>query len=616
MKARKLIWQIYPAQVAILAVSIVIAIWYATASLRNSYYRQVEGDLEARARLLAPWIVAFLQKEDRQGLQSYCVETGRGSGTRITVVAADGAVLADSAESPYRMGNHRNRGEIAAAFTGQVGRSRRYSSILKEDRIYVAIPLSIADRSNREEPAAAIERRAVLRTSVPLAVLEKTFVRMRLRILFGGVAGALLASLITLFMFRKIGRPLEQMTKNARRFAVGDFAERMLPITGRSASREIVTLASSMDRMARLLDEKIQAIVSHKNQLETVFSSMIEAVVAIDNDERIIRMNEAAAELFAVDKTSAVGRVFQQIVRNVKLQKIIDHTLKTGRAAEEEIVFYENYQKSGKRYLQTHIVPLRNGREESAGVLVVMNDITRIRLLEDMRRDFVANVSHEIRSPITSIQGYVETLLDGALEEKEKAREFLTIVERQARRLGCIVNDLLSLSRIEEDARKGGIQRTSSNLLPVLQSALQACQLKADAARVRLSFVCAENICFSINPVLLEQALVNLIVNAIRYSKEGDTVSVTVEESGQAEGRSVILSVSDTGCGIAKEHLSRIFERFYRSDKARSRAAGGTGLGLAIVKHIAQSHGGTVEVESSEGFGATFRIILKEPQAN
>ncbi len=369
----------------------------------------------------------------------------------------------------------------------------------------------------------------------------------------------------------------------------------------------MATLAAAMDRMAELLDEKIEAIVTQRNQLETVFSSMVEAVIAIDTEERVISINAAAAELFGVERKAAPGKIVQQIVRNVQLQQHISRTLAARESVVDEIVLQD---ENGDRFLQTNVVILGNGAGENVGVLVVMNDVTKIRRLENVRRDFVANVSHELRTPITSIRGYVETLLDGALDIREDAVRFLEIVLHQSERLSTIIDDLLALSKIEEEAKRGAIPLTTGPLRPVLEAAVQTCRLQADQAGIALVIDCPEEIMAEMNATLLEQAVLNLLVNAITYSRQGGEVKVEAAVGKAAQVGKVRIVVRDNGIGIAKEHLPRLFERFYRSDKARSRAHGGSGLGLAIVKHIAEAHDGEVEAKSMEGKGSEFTLII------
>lgn len=610
MKPQRLVWQIFPANILTLLVAIVAVCWYGAAALQEFHLHEKEEDLEARANLIGLRVKEYIREDKTVGLREYCIRAGRSSGTRITVIGAEGKVLADSDENPEVMDNHRHRLEIAQAFAGITGKSRRYSHTLGENLVYVAIPLTYAT----VQPAdGGPQVDAVLRTSVSVASMDKTMEHIRLRILFGSFAVLLLAGAVTLVVSRNISKPLEQMTRTAGQFSRGDFSERMLPRVKRSASLEVVTLAGSMDRMAEILDEKIQAIITQRNQLEAVFSSMVEAVIAIDTEERLISINDAAAGIFAVEAEAAKGRIVQQVVRNVQLQQKISHTLTTKEAVVDEIVIQDG---NGDRFLQTNVVPLSNGVGENVGVLVVMNDVTKMRRLERVRRDFVANVSHELRTPITSIRGYVETLLDGTLDHREDAVKFLEIIFRQSVRLSTIIDDLLALSRIEEESRQGAIALRQEVLLPVIEAAVQICQLKADQAGVAVAVECPEDIVVRMNPTLLEQAVVNLLVNAITYSKKGDKVTIRVETEKNDPESQVRIIVRDTGCGIAKEHLPRLFERFYRSDKARSRTLGGTGLGLAIVRHIAQAHEGSVDVRSVLGEGSEFTLIVKGHQAS
>lgn len=610
-KSKKLFWQIFSGNVFTILIAIVAVSWYGATSFKEFYLQKTEADLEARATLLSSRVTDYLLADKIKELRDYCVHAGRESGTRITVILGEGKVIADSNENPEIMDNHRHRDEIDQAFSGGVGKTRRYSKTLGENHIYVAIPLlPVTSQSLEDGTATAVN--AVLRTSVSVAILDQTLSDIQYKIGYGSLAVMVIAGLVTLLISRNVSKPLEQMTRNAEQFSLGEFCDRMLPVAKKTASVEVIALAKSMDRMAALLDEKIQTIVTQKNQLETVFSSMIEAVIAIDNKERIISINSAAAQLFGIKRQTGPGLLVQQVVRNVKLQQQINHTLTTKEPVEDEIVFFD---KKDERSLQTSIVTLVDGIGEYIGVLVVLNDVTRLRRLEKVRSDFVANVSHELRTPITSIQGYVETLLDGALDTREDAIRFLQIVLRQSNRLSTIIDDLLVLSRIEEDSKQAEIILEKWRLKPLIESAVQVCQLKADEAGVTLAIDCPADIVIDMNSTLLEQALVNLLINGITYSKKGGLVTIEALTSGKAEKSEVQIIVRDNGCGIAGKHLSRLFERFYRSDKARSRTLGGTGLGLSIVKHIVQAHRGSIDVKSVEGQGSIFTITLKSDYA-
>jgi len=296
------------------------------------------------------------------------------------------------------------------------------------------------------------------------------------------------------------------------------------------------------------------------------------------------------------------GKLIQELIRNPDLHRFIRNTLTAEEPVEGDITLH----KPEDRFLQAHGTPLRGAKGERIGSVIVLNDVTRIRRLEDLRREFVANVSHELKTPITSIKGFVETLQEGALSDSEDARRFLGIIAKHTDRLNAIIEDLLSLSRLEQNGDKNRIPLEESSIKNTIQSVLEFCADKAAEKNIRIHSHCDERITAKINPPLLEQALVNLIDNAIKFSEPDTDIHIEVGESEEQ----IRIDVRDQGCGIEKEHLSRIFERFYRVDKARSRKLGGTGLGLSIVKHIAKVHGGQVTVESTPRQGSTFSLLL------
>jgi two-component system phosphate regulon sensor histidine kinase PhoR len=330
---------------------------------------------------------------------------------------------------------------------------------------------------------------------------------------------------------------------------------------------------------------------------------MIEGVIAIDNDQRVLRINRAAAHLFNIDMANAAGRHIGEITRKVNLHHFVERALASADPIEAELSFL---RQGEDRYLLAHGTPLRGAHGLRIGALVVIHDVTRLRRLENLRSDFIANVSHELKTPITAIKGAVETLQGGAMDNQQDSQRFLEIAGRQTERLNAIIEDLLALSRLERNAETAGINRSRENLLPILESALQSCATVAETRKIQLRLVCSEQLAAHVKAPLLEQAIINLVDNAVKYSEPGGVVTV----EGWQDGEQVMIKVQDRGQGISKEHLPRLFERFYRVDGARSRAAGGTGLGLAIVKHIVQAHNGEVKVHSTPGEGSVFTIIL------
>ncbi len=588
MAPRRLLWQLYPTYLAITGIALLAVTWYISGALRSFHVEQAAIDLQARAWLVESRLQGHLSSSNPEEVDRLCKELGRVASARITVVLPDGRVLGDSEENPGRMDNHAGRPEIVTALGGMVGISTRFSNTLQKDMMYVAVP-------------AMQQGRLIGSVRVALAVtaMDRTLGAIYLRLAAGGLLITFVAAALSLVVSRRISRPLEEMTRGARRFARGEL-DRPLAVSG---SLEIVDLGETLNKMASQLDDRIRAMARQRNELEGVLSSMSEGVLALDNEERILRFNGAAARLMSIDPTQAQGKRIQEVVRKVELQRFVARTLSSRKPLEGDLVLGS---AEGERYLQAHGTPLRDLQNRDIGALVVLNDVTRLRRLETLRRDFVANVSHELKTPVTAIKGSVETLLGGALDDPAAAERFLGIVVRQADRLGAIIDDLLALSRVEQDSNQGEIPLEQGAVRPVLEAALQVCQQAADAKKVRINLFCSAQLEARINAPLLEQAVVNLLTNAIKYTAIAGKVVI---EAAQFREQ-VLIKVQDWGCGIDPQHLPRLFERFYRVDPARSRKLGGTGLGLAIVKHIVQAHGGDVVVHSTPGTGSVFSIAL------
>jgi len=588
MKRFSLLALIFPTFLILLAVGLVSVSWYVSGALRSFYYEQVQDDLEKRAFLLAEEIRGEQVLLADAALDILAKRLGEQIETRITVIRDDGRVVADTRELPALMDNHAGRPEVQASMRGQVGVAVRYSRTLQQEMMYVAIPLRQADRVIGS-----------LRTAVSVSRIEETLDDLQRQLMVFGILLALVLGVISYLLARRIARPLEIMKRGAIRFARGDF-DRTLPVKG---TAEIAALADALNRMARQLDDRIQTIVEQRNEQQAMLASMVEGVLAIDREENVLRMNQAAARLVGVEPREATGRPIQEVLRKAELQRFVTDALAAETPLERDIVLR---LEGDEKYLQAHGTPLRDAQGERLGVLVVLNDVTRLRRLESVRRDFVANVSHELKTPITAIRGSAETLADGAVEDVEEARRFVAIVLKQADRLNAIIDDLLALSRIEQESERDGILLESGNVRPVLESAIQDCSYSAREKNIDIRLTCSPDLIARINAPLLEQAVLNLLTNAIKYSPEGSRVVV---DAVQFQG-AVHLKVQDWGRGIPSEHLPRLFERFYRVDTARSRDQGGTGLGLSIVKHIAQAHGGEVVVHSRLQEGSVFTIAL------
>lgn len=587
MRKKRLWWRLFISYLWVPVVVLLSIGWYGSDLVWKLYESHLNSDLEARARLCGKPIQDILVHDQTADVDALCKELGQSTNTRITVVLPSGQVVGDSDEIPRDMDNHGRRPEILEALGGQVGHSQRYSSTEQEMRIYVAVPLM------RDGTPIA-----VVRTSLPVTALTHTLGVVRNRIIVAALIGLLLHAMITLVISRRISRPLEEIKAGAERFAAGDLGHRLRVMD----SVEIGTLAETMNRMAEQLDERIQTVLCQQNEREAMLSSMEEGVLAINNEGTILSLNQACATLLGDEPARLQGRSVYEVVRKADLLKFIESALASPSPVEGEI------QLRGvlERWVSAHGTVLHDSQRGKIGVLIVLHDITRLRHLEEVRRDFVANVSHELRTPITSIKGFIETLVDGAYEDKENAHRFLQIMLRQVNRLDAIICDLLVLSRIERGSEEQLIELASESIRGVLQAAIEMCEKKAINKNVKIDLVCPENLTGEINAALLEQAVVNLLDNAIKYSNP----EAVIEVSAAREAAELVIRVKDQGCGIETQHLPRLFERFYRVDKARSRELGGTGLGLAIVRHIALAHRGSVSVESTVGVGSTFCLRL------
>jgi two-component system phosphate regulon sensor histidine kinase PhoR len=586
-KKKRLLWQLYPSYLLITLISLVAVTIYAGSSFREFYLDRIAGDLRARAYLLEKQILQFLGPLDTKVVDALCKELGKSSTTRITAILPSGTVIGDSHDDPHRMDNHALRPEVIRAKKGNVGRSIRFSTTLQQRMMYVAVPLTDHKRIV-----------AVIRTSLPVTAMDEKLKSIQTQIAFGGLLIAFVAAGISLYVSRRISRPIEKMKEGTEHFARGELFHR-LPETN---LQEIGSLADALNQMALQLDDRIKTIINQRNELEAVLSSMEEGVIAFDMDERIISINQAAARIFESIAKNMLNRSIQEVIRNPELQQFVTRALSSTDNLKGDITLYHE----GERIIYLHSTSLRDSSDDKIGVLLVMNDVTQVRRLENIRRDFAANVSHEIKTPLTAIKGFVETLRHGSVKNPEEIKRFHSIIEKHVNRLTAILEDLISLSRIEQDDEKKAIKLRKNPIKNVLRTAVGNCREKADLKGITIDHVCEENILAMIDPPLLEQAIVNLLDNAITYSHEGSSVRVSAFQ----KQNSIIISVQDHGIGITKEHLPRIFERFYRADKARSRKLGGTGLGLAIVKHITQAHGGSTSVESTPGKGSTFSLHL------
>jgi two-component system phosphate regulon sensor histidine kinase PhoR len=581
---RRLFWRVYPSFLLITLLSLLALGVHAQLSMRRFFREHTIENLQSRAILLEGRIRPLLRPPDPERVDAVCKAAGSASGTRITVILPGGRVIGDSHADPAVMNNHNRRPEIRDAFQDGVGTISRRSATMGERLMYVAVRLD-GDGGSL----------GVLRTARSMERLEAELRDLqRGKILFGLLV-ALLAAAASLWLSRRIARPIEAMRRGAETFAGGNLALR-LPAPD---TEELARLSAALNQMAQELSDRIRVVEDQRNELGAILSSMREGVLGVNGEERIININAAAARMFLRAPREMVGRTVQEVIRSPDLHRFIRASLAGETPSDADITFYHE----GECVLNTHGTALKNAAGRRIGTLVVFHDVTRLRRLEIMRREFAANVSHEIKTPLTAIKGFVETLQSGALEKPEEARRFLEIIGRHTERLSAIIGDLMKLSEIEQ---RGQLPIRRAPLRPVLVNAVEVCRPVAESRDIAVELDCDPGLEGEINSTFLEQALVNLVDNAIKYGPDGGRVWVAADrESGE-----IRIRVRDQGVGIPAAHLPRIFERFYRVDKSRSRKEGGTGLGLAIVKHIAQAHGGRVIAESETGEGSTFTVCL------
>jgi len=572
--------------VVILAIS--AGYFYLDSHLKSYVENNVTNNIKHQLALSKDLLETFLKdKTIPVDFQSIAEKTGKSLGLRATIIAPDGKVLGDTdltKEQLLIVENHANRPEVKDALVKGFGVSKRFSYTIKKDMLYIAIPFGQGDD------------KGALRLSVPLHDIELLEVEMR-RVVGVSIIGILLLSLgLTFLVSVFISRPLSEMSTIAKAMAQGDFSKKV----SIHSKDEIGELAQSLNSMSEEIKDKIEKINSERAKLDLVLSSMFEGVIVTDEKEKIILMNPSLRKLFLLD-SNPEGKKPLEVIRNTAVGDMVDKIIKGKQhLATEEIAINAPEEK----ILKVNGVPImRNNRLE--GAILVFHDITELRRLEKIRQDFVANVSHELRTPISSIKGYAETLLEGALEDKDNAKEFISIIYQDSNRLASLINDLLDLSKIES----GKLKMSFVELDPVLliKRAITVMDNQAKAKSIALKIDIPQSLPkIKADETRFSQVMINLLDNAIKYSSEGGTATIFARVVGNA----LQIDISDTGIGISEKDLPRIFERFYRVDKARSRELGGTGLGLSIVKHIVSTHGGQVWVKSELGQGSTFSFTI------
>lgn len=571
-----------------LAVTLLVAVAgvLEAAFLDDLVTMQLSRSMVSLARVMALDMEVLVQgsPEDVKVLEARASSLAARGGCRVTVLTMDGRVLADSQRNVAElaaMESHRERPEVQEALTQGSGTALRSSSTVGYPMLYVAVPLA--------------KRSGVLRVSVPVTVVADIRERTRRAVLTALLVALPIALGLGAWMARRVSHPITRLTEAARRGEGADFS--LSP--GEAGSWEVRELGTALATMSASVRQHIEGLTSERNRATAILESMAEGVLAIDGQGRVLDNNQAVRHLLGVEEASLAGRSLFEVMPYPEIQEMVAALL---ASSQRRILDIHGLRD---RILRVHGVPCGEPAYGPRAVLVVQ-DVTEHDRYDQLRREFVANVSHELKSPLTSIRSLTEALMDGALDDPEANLRFVTLIEQDAVRLGRLIDDLLVLSRIESRALP--IRTLPVTLRGIVEEVAASLDPSIVERRLQVHHTVADDLVVSADPDRLRQVLLNLVENAVKYNREGGEVLVTARRvDGQTE-----ISVRDTGIGIPHDDLPRIFERFYRVDKTRSRELGGTGLGLSIVKHIVESHGGRIHVESQHGKGSVFTFTLPD----
>lgn len=602
---RSLLWQLCLALIGIQCIALAGFGWYISHRVADHHRAQTIRSLERLNPFVVDRVRPMIEGSAEIDLQRAATDVIDQDGLRITIIDPAGVVIADTMQAPAAMDNHLARPEVVRALADGVGTSVRYSTSVFDDMVYLARRVDTPGGESY-----------IVRTALVLAQADAGLTSM-IRWL---VAVIVVVLILTAGLFYLVSR---RMTRSVRTLAAqadaAIAASAPNPVTDPGV-RELSPIAASINHLSTRLRDRINELSRRQREHDGILESMSSGIVALDADQRILRMNKVAARFFDADVERVRNRPLHEVIRHPDVHQHVDHAMEVvdGDVGTTELQTYGATPRMIE-VMSTRIADdTDNGGKlagRSGGLLLVMNDVTALRRLESVRSDFAANVSHELRTPITNIKGYIDTLLDVGSRDEQQHRAFLEVIRRNADRLGAIIEDILSLAWLEQPDTPDTLQPDVVDARLLLESVAAQFKESADAKRIALCIVAPENMALTVNRQLMEQALANYVSNAIKYSSAETTVTLRAARCASVSaGRApeIELAVTDEGPGINANHQARIFERFYRVDKARSRELGGTGLGLAIVKHIALVHGGRVEVDSTVGQGSTFRIVLPE----
>jgi len=582
----------------IISFSVLAAGFFMAELLSAAHLRTLQENLLREARLLSATVDWSRLSDDEGSKREYgrLVQKLKDfADARVTYIRKDGKVLADSDLEADQMENHADRQEIVEAASHGVGYAIRYSETIGQNMMYVALSIGQAHDPNQ----------GFLRLAVSLESVESSISRLWYTLGIGLLIILVVAIGVIYRSSSAMTRPIERMTRVAHEISGMNYNVRV-PV---KSDDEIGQLSRAINLMADSLQIQMNRIQENERRLQSVLENMISGVLMIAPDRRIVLVNRAAEEMLGFTSDVLQSMPFDEADLPDELVRWIRQCIESRESVQGEL----SYRNKEERNLEVHAISLTDVQGEWFGVLLVLHDITAIRRLERMRSEFVANVSHELKTPIASVKGFAETLMGGALEDKETARSFLQIIYDESDRLDRLIGDLMELSKIE--SKKVPLHFSPIRLQEFLEGIVNVMRPAAGKKQIRLNLRVDEDLYIEADEDRLRQIVLNLLSNGISYTPEGGTVTTEVERIGDKENYEKIrLTISDNGIGIPEKDLPRIFERFYRVDKARSRSSGGTGLGLSIVKHLVELHHGSIRVESKVGLGSRFIIELPAVQ--
>ena len=599
MKRRNLLQTIYPFLVLVTLPPVILLFILSAGTVKDIVHDQTYRTIKESAYLIRN-IIPEYRIEDTAFITQFCKNAIKGTDFRITVMLPDGVVTGDSHMDPVFLENHLFREEMQEAIYGKEGFAERYSNSLGIGMFYFALPIGNIENIS-----------GVIRTSIPIDAVNSILLdsyKKTLVVTLLIIAGILLLSC---YIAKLISRPIITLADMTIKFSTLNFNA----ISVVEGPEEIHALSVNLKKMSTILEQRFNLAIHQRKELKAILSALVEAIIVTDKDLIIKEVNRSAVKLFKIDDISINKDSLVQVTRNSELNELAEITILEKTPQKRTILLKEQInepsdgfdnQKFTSRDLFLHVnTAIIETEDHDPRIILVLHDITQIKTLERIRSDFVANVSHELKTPITSILGFTETLKSGAINNKKDTIEFLDIIQSQSHRLDAIIKDLLSLSKLES-FENTKIDMEYCKLKEIVSSALKICRIRIKEKNTDIQILFPKNLIIRANSALFEQALVNLIDNAVKYCPPKSTITVF----GESFPDYTLIKITDNGPGIPEKDIPRVFERFYTVNKTRSHELGGTGLGLAIVKHIILAHKGEINLNSSAGKGTEFIIRI------